>query len=256
MYLSNSVRWPTGAIRRRGMAAAAVLFAGAVLWAAVPPDADLPDPDATGAGEVAAPPAAPARPGSVRCANLIYADNKTSVCFSSEFMSQIMRDSHVETDPRLTAVKLDSADIYQFPFAVMTGEGAFTLTGPQRESLRNYLSNGGFLVASAGCSSAPWSSSFLSEIAIVFPELKLSRLDHSHPVFHTVYDIDRLDCNKSAGQAHLEGLEIDGKIVLIFSRDGLNDTAKAGGQCCCCGGNEIANSRQVNVNLLAYALTH
>jgi hypothetical protein len=241
--------------------AAGALLVGAVLWAAVPPDAEPFDPDDADADEVAAPaepvvPVAPAKPGAVRCANLIYADNKSSVCFSSEFMSQIMRDSHVQTNSRLTVVNLESADIYQFPFAVMTGEGAFTLTQSQRDNLRSYLSNGGFLVASAGCSSAPWSSSFLSEIAIVFPELKLTRLEQSHPVFHTIYDIDRLDCKKSSGQAHLEGLEIDGKIVLVFSRDGLNDTAKAGGQCCCCGGNEIANSRQVNVNLLAYALTH
>src|SRR5207249_1309612 len=176
MYLSNSTRWTMTRFQRRGLAAAAVLLGGAVLWAAVPPDADEADVE-----EVVTPPAAPAKPGAVRCANLIYGDNKTSVCFSSEFMSQIMRDSHVQTNPRLTAVKLESPDIYQFPFAVMTGEGAFTLSQAQRENLRNYLSNGGFLVASAGCSSGPWSSSFLSEIAVVFPELKLTRLDHSHP---------------------------------------------------------------------------
>src|SRR5262249_55623236 len=151
-----------------GLAAAGVLLVGAALWAAVPPDAEPLDPDDADAEEVAAPagpvvPVAPAKPGAVRCANLIYADNKSSVCFSSEFMSQIMRDSHVQTNSRLTAVNLESADIYQFPFAVMTGEGAFTLTQSQRDNLRSYLSNGGFLVASAGCSSAPWSSSFLSE---------------------------------------------------------------------------------------------
>jgi hypothetical protein len=258
MSLSNSTGWISARFPRRVLGAAAVLLGCAALWAAVPPPAEPPDADDADADaeEVVTPPAAPAKPGAVRCANLIYGDNKSSVCFSSEFMSQIMRDSHIQTDPRLAAIRMESAEIYQFPFAVMTGEGEFTLTQPQREALRNYLSNGGFLVASAGCSSGPWSSSFLSEIAIVFPELKLTKLAQSHPIFHTVYDVDRLDCKKSSGQAHLEGLEIDGKIVLIFSRDGLNDTAKAGGQCCCCGGNEIANSRQVNVNLLAYALTH
>lgn len=240
---------------KTGLSAVMLLLGCAFLWAATPPDVT---PPAAGAPEVteAAAAGAPAEPGAVRVANLIYGDNKTSVCFSSEFMSQIGRDSHVHADPRLVPVKLESTDLYQFPFAVMTGEGGFTLTQPQRDNLRNYLSNGGFLVASAGCSSQPWSSSFQSEIAKVFPELKLARLDQTHPVFHTIYDIDHLDCKKSSGQAHLEGLEIDGKMVLIFSSDGLNDTAKAGGKCCCCGGNEITNSRQVNVNLLAYALTH
>jgi len=236
--------------QRFALTIASIVLGGAVVCATSPPPVEPASPTA------AAAPAPPVEPGAVRCANLIYGDNKTSVCFSSEFLSQIQRDSHVHTNPRLAPVKLEATELYQFPFAVMTGEGDFTLTGPQRESMRCYLSNGGFIVASAGCSSGPWSSSFRAEIAAVFPMLKLTRLDPSHPVFHTVYDIDRLDCKKSAGEAHLEGLEIDGKIVLIFSSDGLNDTANAGGKCCCCGGNEITNSRQVNVNLLAYALTH
>ncbi len=238
----------------RGATAFLVLTCAA-LWAA---DAPKPaNPPAANAKPADANPApAPAEAGAVRCANLVYSNNKTSVCFSSEFLAQIKRETHIHTDPKLVPVKAESAELYQFPFAVMTGEGGFTLTKMQRDSLRNYLSNGGFIVASAGCSSQPWNSSFQSEIQQIFPDVKLNRLDLSHPVFHTVYDIKTLDCRKSSGQAQLEGLEIDGKIVLIFSSDGLNDTSKAGGNCCCCGGNEIANARQVNVNLLAYALTH
>jgi hypothetical protein len=121
--------------------------------------------------------------------------------------------------------------------------------------MRNYLEGGGFIIASAGCSSPEWQASFRRALAEVFPELQLSPLDQSHPVFHTVYDIHLLEL-KHSSEAHLEGLEIDGKIVLIFSPDGLNDTGMAGGNCCCCGGDEIRNARQMNVNLLAYALTH
>ncbi len=195
------------------------------------------------------------RRGTVTCANLVYGDNKTSVCFSAEFLAQIGRETNVVAEAEFTQVKLDSADLYRHPFAIMTGEGSFELTSEQRENLRNYLTAGGFVVASAGCSSQPWVECFRREIADVFPEIKLNKIDLSHPVFHTVYDISALDC-KSREQATLEGLEIDGKIVLVFSPDGLNDTGKAGGNCCCCGGNEILNARQVNVNLLAYTLTH
>ena len=53
----------------------------------------------------------------------------------------------------------------------------------------------------------------------------------------------------------LVGLTLDDKTVLIYSRHGLNDTAHTEG-CCCCGGNEIKNSLQVNINILAYALLH
>lgn len=200
------------------------------------------------------PPSVP-QPGVITCARLIYGDNQSAVCFSSEFLAQLNRDSNIRAHETLMETRLESADLFRIPFAVMSGEGRFTLTPVQRQNLRNYLQAGGFLLASSGCSSEPWQESFRREIALVFPELSLKTLPFDHPVFHSVYDISELRC-KGTHLAHLEGLEIDGKLALIFSPDGLNDTAKAGGNCCCCGGNEIKNARQMNVNLVAYTLTH
>lgn len=194
-------------------------------------------------------------PGVVNCGNLIYGDNKTSKCFSPQFLRQIGAETHVVANPGLVPVQMESSELFNFPFAVMTGEGAWDLTDSQRENVRTYLQSGGFIIASAGCSSEPWKESFRREIALVFPDVQLTKIDMSHPIFHTVYEIERLEC-KHAESTQLEGLEIDGKIVLIFSQDGLNDTGNAGGNCCCCGGDEIRNALQVNVNLLAYALTH
>lgn len=197
-----------------------------------------------------------AREGLVQCANLIYGSGKTSVCFSPQFLSELADRTGVETHDQFVPVAMESPDLFQHPFVVMTGEGGFTLTDEQRANLRDYLTQGGFMVASAGCSNGRWASSFKTEIEQLFPDAPFKELDLSHPLFHTVYDIEQLDCKKSNGQATLYGLEIDGKIALVFSSDGLNDTGKAGGNCCCCGGNEIRNARQINVNLLAYALTH
>jgi hypothetical protein len=193
--------------------------------------------------------------GRVQCANLVYAKNKSSVCYSPEFLKEIGKKTNITTNETFTSVRLDSAELYMHPFAVMTGEGSFRLTEDDRENLREYMTGGGFLVASAGCSSRDWSDSFKREIAKVFPDVELKKLELDHPIFHTVYDIDRLKLKRGSRQ-HLEGIEIDGKIVCVFSSDGLNDTGKAGGNCCCCGGDEIKNAREVNVNLLVYALTH
>ena len=194
-------------------------------------------------------------PGTVHCGNLIYARGKTSVCFSSEFLKQITKDTNIVADPTLQTVKLESPELYEYPFCVMTGEGTFSLTQPQREAMRTYLTSGGFVIASAGCSNRKWSQSFRREISLVFPDVQLKRLDGTHPVFSTVYRISMLDLG-GGKEAYLEGVEIDGKIVLIFTSDGLNDSGKVSDDCCCCGGNEIDNARQVNANLLAYTLTH
>jgi len=195
------------------------------------------------------------RLGVVQCANLIYGNNKTSVCYSDQFLTQIQKDTNTKTQVRFSPVKTDSVELFDYPFAVMTGEGAFTLSEAQRENLKSYLTRGGFLVASAGCSSPEWAASFQREIKAIFPDLEMKKLEMSHEVFHTVYDIKELTAKRNT-TPYLSGLELDGKIVLVFTEDGLNDTANAGPNCCCCGGNEIRNAKQINVNLLAYALTH
>lgn len=195
----------------------------------------------------------------VRCANLVYGTDgsKTSLCFSDGFLRQIREDTNIVTHPRFQSVALESEALFDSPFAVMSGEGSFLLTEAQRENLRHYLTNGGFLVASAGCSSRPWSASFRREMRRLFPDREMSRLPAEHPVFHTVRDITRSRYRSGGARLpHLEGLTMEGRIVLIWSPDGLNDTGSAGGDCCCCGGNEIQSAGKLNVNILAYALTH
>jgi len=72
-----------------------------------------------------------------------------------------------------------------------------------------------------------------------------------HAIFRTLFDVKRLDTKHE--DAKLLGLSFGGKIVLIYSPDGLNDTTTMHG-CCCCGGNEIKNAQKVNANILVYAL--
>jgi hypothetical protein len=188
----------------------------------------------------------------VECANLIYAGTKSSVCFSEEFLSAVAAETSICTARKFKPVKLAEKEVFKFPFAVMTGEGAFNLTDDERKNLKAYLEKGGFLLASAGCSSKEWSDSFKREMEAVFPDRKLSEVSMEHPIFRTVYDVKRLDMSHG-GEAKLLGLTIGGKIALIVSTDGLNDTGTMHG-CCCCGGNEIKNAQKVNGNILAYAL--
>jgi hypothetical protein len=192
----------------------------------------------------------------VQCANLVYGRDKSSVCFADHFLAETRERTHIRTADGFTETRLDSEALFERPFAVMTGEGGFTLTPEQRENLRRYLTGGGFLLASAGCSSRPWDAAFRREIERIFPDRRLEKIDLSHPVFHTVYDIDELESKSKGAEAQIEALTLDGRVVLIYSPDGLNDTRNAGESCCCCGGNEILNARRINVNLLAYALTH
>jgi Domain of unknown function (DUF4159) len=192
--------------------------------------------------------------GIVRVANLIYAGTKTSKCFADHFLLQAEQDSTISTSRRLHSVKLSDSEVFEFPMVIMTGEGSFELLDGERENLRKYVEGGGFLLASAGCSSPDWDRSFRSEMARLFPDHPLTAIDMSHPIFHTVYDVKELEGLHSTPRP-LEGISLNGRIGVLYSVDGLNDTAHTQG-CCCCGGNEITNCEQINVNILAYAMLY
>ncbi len=91
-------------------------------------------------------------------------------------------------------------------------------------------------------------------MAAVFPAAALAPIGMDHPIFHMVYDIPLLTA--AHGQPRpIEAVALGGRLAIIYSRDGLNDTAHAH-DCCCCGGNEITNAAEVNINILAYALMY
>ena len=192
--------------------------------------------------------------GVVQVANLVYAKTKSSECFADHFLVQAEQESSISTSRRFHAVKLDSDEIYNFPLIIMTGEGVFELPDNERQNLKRFVERGGFLLASAGCSSKEWDKSFRNEMTKIFGEKRLAGIDFKHPVFHTVYDIEDFKAKHGTIQP-LEGVHFEGRLGVLYSQDGLNDTAHTTG-CCCCGGNEIKNCLQINVNILAYALTH
>lgn len=190
----------------------------------------------------------------VQVANLIYAGVKSSHCFSDHFLIKAEKETTISTSRRFHAVKLGSDELYGFPLVIMTGEGTFQLTDVERQNLRAFVERGGLLLASASCSSAEWDRAFRREMATIFPKHPLQPLGMDHPVFHTVTDIKELPAKRGKPQP-LEGISPTGRLGIIYSQDGLNDTAHTHG-CCCCGGNEIYNAEVINVNILAYALLY
>jgi len=99
-----------------------------------------------------------------------------------------------------------------------------------------------------------WDRSFRREMATIFPDNPLEAVEMNEPLFHTVYEIRRLRAAHGTPRP-LMGIGIGGRWGVVYSQDGLNDTGHTQG-CCCCGGNELVNAIEINVNILAYAMTY
>ena len=218
------------------------LLAGAALFFLAPPVMSQPDqPLAPGHSDLKL----------LQCGNLIYAGNKSSVCFADNFLSDVAAQTSLKVNKKFCPVRLDAEALFDYPFCVMSGHESFSLTPKERERLRKFLSDGGFLLASPGCSDEQWDKSFRQEIKVCFPEYPLQKIPMTHPIFSVVNPIPRLT-EKHGNTVSLEGLEINGRLALVYSKEGLNDVEHASG-CCCCGGNEIESPARVNVNVFTYA---
>ena len=190
----------------------------------------------------------------IQCGNLVYATNRSSVCFADAFLGDVAKQTNLDIGKNFVPVKAESESLFNFPFLVWSGQDSFTLTQKERDNLRKYLTNGGFIVSSPGCSDANWDKSLRRELQLIFPETKLEKIPMTHPLFSTVLSIPRLT-DKGGKTQLVEGMEINGRLVMVYSREGLNDVKNAKG-CCCCGGNEIMQAAQVNLNALVYALLY
>ncbi len=189
----------------------------------------------------------------VRVGNLVYARHQFARCFSTGFLELAHRDTTIKTTGQLHPLRLSGNQLVDYPFTIMAGENAFTLTLDERTNLKRYLEQGGFILASAGCSSAQFDRSFRREIAELFPEILLKPIPSDHPLFHLITTIESL--NTKTGIARpLQGLWLNDRLVLIYAPDGLNDTDNAP-DCCCCGGSEILNAQAIMLNILAYVLS-
>lgn len=190
----------------------------------------------------------------LQCGNLIYAGNQSSVCFADHFLTDVSQQTDLRVNKKFVPVRLDSETLFDYPFCVMSGNETFSLTAKERAQLRKYLSQGGFLLASPGCSDENWDKSFRDEIKLCFPDIPLKPIPMTHPIFSLVNQIPTLT-EKHGKPVVLEGLEINGRLVLVYSKEGLNDVENAKG-CCCCGGNEVRDPARVNVNIFTYAVLY
>ncbi|HNR99625.1 MAG TPA: DUF4159 domain-containing protein [Planctomycetota bacterium] len=185
-------------------------------------------------------------------AAIVYGQGDSARCFSTAFLELAAAHTPIAVPERLAAAPLAASDLLDYPFCLLSGEGGFRLDAAEKQHLRSYLRGGGFVLASAGCSSAAWDASFRETLAELVPEAALEPLPEEHPVFTFLFPCARPVLGNGE-VAVLHALVIEGRVACIYSPAGLNDTA-ALPDCCCCTGHEIENARHLAANIFLYAL--
>lgn len=107
--------------------------------------------------------------------------NPTSLPNLIKFCNQNLKTSiHPEPD----VVSVGSPELFNYPFVHMTGHGNVIFSAAEAENLRNYLIGGGFLHIDDNYGMDKF---IRAELKKVFPELVLTELPPSHPVYRQKY---------------------------------------------------------------------
>jgi hypothetical protein len=95
----------------------------------------------------------------------------------------------IKVDPDGRVIDLTDRALFDYPWIYMVEPGLMRLEEAEVAILRQYLLNGGFLMADDFWGTPQWAN-FEREMKRVFPERKWTELEMSHRIFHMVYDLN------------------------------------------------------------------
>jgi hypothetical protein len=132
-----------------------------------------------------------------------------------------------------------AADPERSPVLYVSGHYHFSFTPPQRKALRKFMLAGGTMVFDVGLGSKPFYDSARRELRIMFRDSSMNRLDPTHPLFWSYYDLAK---ERSGGLPILEGITVRCRTVALVSQGGL------------VAGRRSEESVRLGVNVAAYVI--
>ena len=149
----------------------------------------------------------------------------------------------------------------------MHGRSAFKWSEEDREALREYLTDYGFLFADAICSSPAFVEAFRKEMKEIFPEYRLETIPATDPMWSSQsggYDLSQVKMHQPSrdapgGVRHLEtpplieGIKYEGRWIVVFSPNDLSCAMENGAETQC-RGYDKDDAARLGVNIILSAL--
>jgi hypothetical protein len=175
----------------------------------------------------------------------------------------------ISPEERLLAPTADS--LYEYPVAFMHGRRSFRFTPAERTAIAEYLERGGFLMADAICASDEFADSFRNEMRAILPDNPLRPITPDHPLYSAAfqgYELKSVRLRNPRGGAAanqplatrieegpptLEGIEVDGRLVVVFSPFDLS-CALENQASIECKGYVREDAVKIGINVLLFAM--
>ena len=136
---------------------------------------------------------------------------------------EIRKRTSVAVDLDTKPVDPASDDVFDHPFLVWQGEGAFPPLSPTAVShLRQHITMGGTMLidVSDAMPDGPFHRSVARELQRIFPDRPLVRVPNEHVMYKTFYLLDRHG-GRVAARSYLEGIFVEDRLAVILSTNDL-----------------------------------
>jgi hypothetical protein len=174
---------------------------------------------------------------------------------------EIMGTTSVECRSEPARVRPDDVAMFEHPFCVLLGDGAFTVSDAGLEQIERYLSYGGFLVIDdTTASEGPFDDSVRDLLERLFPTRPLGPLPTDHSVYRSFFLLKR-PLGRVDRFPTLEGVTFDNMTPVIYVRNDLSGALDRGADgrsvnpCVPGGEGQRREAIKLGINLVLYALT-
>jgi hypothetical protein len=175
----------------------------------------------------------------------------------------------VSASTKVKNLPASDPNLFKYPLVYMHGRNRFQMTRQEQEQLREYVNRGGVLFADACCGAPQFDRSFRDLMEQMFPSQKLQRIPANHEMFTSKvgHDLPRvkrrepeannpqlaLRTNVVEGEPYLEGIEIDGRYVVIYSKYDISCALERQASVACTG-YVYEDAVKIAVNVVLYSL--
>lgn len=131
------------------------------------------------------------------------------------FIKNVKKNTNLVIQEKPVVIDLKKSTVFQYPLIIINGHGKILLNSFEKEMLKNYLLNGGFLLANDDFGMDKYFRQLMKEI---FPEKKLIPLPLTHKLFKSYYKLNYIPkIHKHSGKnAQALAIIINKKISVLY----------------------------------------
>jgi len=177
-------------------------------------------------------------------------------------MIELMKRTSIDADADRADVKLDSTELYRYPFLYLAGRQEYQDFTPEETArLRLLLDAGGTFLAddASGIAGSGFDTWFRRQMEIIYPKQKMDRLPEDHTLFRSFYFIDRIGGRVIIKDA-VEGVTIGDRSPVIYCSNDLGGAwatdlfGQPLAECYPGGKSQRESAWRLGINIIMYTL--